>query len=160
MANILQNADIGVADRPVVVQRDPGLCCKCEDGVARARRAHEHGSCLAPAGMIDSSKMNLRKSAIGCSTSHGPTNFGSAPDMDSSSRSCVIAVDQHRSGNTSTTTSRQQAFEHIAHEGADRRLVHPIDEGVRVAAGGRAQMIAMTKTRTAIVATLTMIIRL
>ena len=31
---------------------------------------------LAPAGMIGSLRMNLRKSAKGCSTPHGPTTFG------------------------------------------------------------------------------------
>ena len=31
---------------------------------------------LAPAGMIGSLKMNLRKSAKGCSTPQGPTTFG------------------------------------------------------------------------------------
>ena len=39
---------------------------------------------LAPAGMIVSLRMNLRKSANGCSTPNGPTTFGPL-------RSCIAA---------------------------------------------------------------------
>ena len=114
----IEDADVDVGDRPAVGDRDhrPGGERQHRPMTSGARR---NTPLLAPAGMIGSLRMNLRKSAKGCSTPQGPTTFG--PRRSCTARpDLALGVDQHR-GREQDADQQQQALEHVAHEDAERR---------------------------------------
>ena len=101
---------------------------------------------LALAGMIGSLRMNLKKSANGWRTPHGPTTFGPAPQLHRAP-DLSLNVDQRRR-REQQAHEQQQALEHVPKHRADVALVHPVRRTPDIAAALIRSQNAATITMT------------